>query len=568
MTTNSDNFDLTTWKLCLPIDEDGGTTGTAFEILDLSGFEHSRYFYSADDGAMVFRATVDGAITKDTTCARSELREMDGTSLAAWTLAEGGTMTATLKIDEAPQTSDGEYGRIVLGQVHGSEDELVRLYWENGEVYFKNDQAGENNEPVKFVLQNAEGESPDISVGEVFSYKIDVQGDALTVVVYADGDTYTSVTTISAAWADDEFYFKAGIYLGTNQTNSTGSGQVSFYGLDFSHVVGEGLDGLSVSGASSDSSDYAADTTGTIGNDVLAGGTRDDVIYSYGGDDVVRGGDGADKIFGGAGADKLVGQGGADVLYAGLGDDTVYGGDGDDTIVGGAGNDTLKGEVGADVLSGGDGDDTFYGGDGDDYSKGEAGADRLDGGNGADTLYGQDGNDTLLGQAGNDRLDGGTGDDTLYGYGDDDRLYGGDGADKLIGGEGADTLYGGAGNDKLYADEGADNLYGGSGADSFIFKSLAASTLTSSGRDDVYQFSQAEGDTINLASIDANALVSEGQAFKFIGTDAFSSKAGELRYVNTSSETYIYGDVNGDGAADFSIHVDGVFTLQGSDFVL
>jgi hypothetical protein len=65
---NSEYFDLTRWKLCLPIDEDGGTTGTAFEILDLSGFEHSSYFYTAEDGAMVFRAITDGALTKGTTC--------------------------------------------------------------------------------------------------------------------------------------------------------------------------------------------------------------------------------------------------------------------------------------------------------------------------------------------------------------------------------------------------------------------------------------------------------------------------------------------------------------------
>lgn len=570
MATNSDYFDLTTWKLCLPIDEDGATTGTAFEILDLAGFEHSLYFYSADDGAMVFRASVDGAITKNTTCARSELREMNGTSLAAWTLAQGGTMTATLKIDEAPLALDGGYGRIVVGQAHGSADELVRLYWENGEIYFKNDRAGENNEPVKFTLQNANGENPDVSLGEEFSYKIDVHGDTLTVVLYADGDTYTSVTTISSAWADDEFYFKAGAYLGTNKANSTGAGQVSFYGIDFSHILGEGLDGLvaTATTSGSDFSDYSADTTGTLGNDVLIGGARDDVIYSYGGDDVVRAGDGADKVFGGSGGDKLVGQGGADIIYAGVGDDTVYGGDGDDMVVGGAGNDTLKGEAGRDTLSGGDGDDIFYGGDGDDYVKGEVGSDRLDGGTGADTLYGQDGNDTLLGQAGADRLDGGVGDDILYGYADDDRLYGGDGSDKLVGGEGGDTLFGGAGNDKLYADEGADNLYGGTGSDTFIFKSLDASTLSSNGRDDIYQFAQSEGDTINFASIDANTTVSDGQAFTFVGMAAFSKKAGELRYANTSSETYIYGDVDGDGTADFSLHVDGVFTLQSSDFVL
>ncbi|MDF0700400.1 polysaccharide lyase family 7 protein [Rhizobium sp. MC63] len=617
---NSDYFDLTSWKLCLPIDEDGGTSGTAYEVPNLSGFEHASYFYTADDGAMVFRATVDGAVTKDTTNARSELRELDRNSLAAWTLEEGGTMTATLKIDEAPRISTGETdSRIVVGQVHGINSELARLYWDNGEIYLKSDIGGSGS--VTYALINADGETPQISIGELFSYKIDVHSHIMTVVIYADGDAYTSATAINSAWDADEFYFKAGAYLGSNETNSTGAGQVSFYGLDFSHDTGGGLSGLTVNVVAADSS-YFADSTGTIGNDVLTGGALADVIYGYGGDDQIRAGAGDDRIVGGSGADKILGQDGADTIAAGAGDDVVYGGDGNDAIDGGAGSDTLKGEAGdnkitggegndyisggtgaddlngdagcdiiyagdgddslhggadddilkgeagADTLAGDDGDDKLYGGDGADYLKGGGGADRLDGGDGADILYGQGGDDTLVGQGGADRLDGGDGNDTLYGNADDDKLSGNAGDDKLVGGDGNDTLYGGAGADRLYADEGADNLYGGADTDTFVFLSLDASTLNSSGRDDIYQFSQSEHDIISLSAIDANTTVSGGQAFTFVGTDTFSKQSGELRYVNTSSETFLYGDVNGDGVADFSIHIDGVFKLQAEDFVL
>ncbi|APO79620.1 alginate lyase/serralysin-like metalloprotease domain-containing protein (plasmid) [Rhizobium etli 8C-3] len=584
---NSDNFDLMNWKLCLPIDEDGGTISTALEILELTGFEHSSYFYTADDGAMVFRAITDGALTKGTTCARSELREMDGRSLASWSLNEGGTMTATLTIDEAPQVTGGADGRIVVGQIHGSGDELVRLYWENGGVYFKTDKSGDGNDSSRVELTNTSGETPQVALGEQFSYKIDVHGNTLTVIVYAGGDTYKSVTTVSSAWDGEQFYFKAGAYLGSNESNSTGAGQVSFYGLDFSHVAGGGLGGLVTAVTADDgTSNYSADSTGTIGDDVLTGGEFSDVIYGYGGDDVVRAGAGDDRIVGGSGADKLLGQDGADRVSAGAGDDIVYGGNGNDTIDGGAGNDTLKGETGANTVTGGDGDDTVYGGAGTDDLSGDAGADtivagegddslnggadndRLYGGEGADRLYGQDGDDMLVGQGGADRLVGANGNDMLYGYSDSDKLYGDAGADKLVGGEGDDTLYGGAGDDRLYGDEGADNLYGGTGADTFVFISLDPSTLTSTGRDDIYQFSPAEYDTINLSSIDANATINGGQAFNFIGTTAFSDQGCELRYVNTGSETYVYGDVNGDGAADFSIHVDGVVQLQSSDFIL
>lgn len=583
---NSDNFDLTNWKLCLPIDEDGETLGVAYEVLSLSGFEHSSYFYTADDGAMVFKATTNGALTKGTTCARSELREMNGSSLAAWSLDDGGTMTATLTVEDAPRTTEGENGRIVVGQIHGSSEELARLYWDNGEVYVKQDSYDGQTSSVRYDLVNDKGETPEISLGEQFSYEIDAHGNTLTVTVYADNDTYTSVTTIDSTWQSDEFYFKAGAYLGNNETNSTGSGRVAFYGLDFSHETGRGEEGLTDSVSGSDDSSYSADSTGTAGADVLAGGTRADVIYSYGGNDTVRGWsgndyivgaggndtllghDGDDEIHGGADDDRLYGAAGNDVLNGDDGDDLIAAGDGTDVVDAGTGDDWLKGEAGVDSLDGGDGDDRLYGGDDNDYLRGGQGADWLDGGAGDDTVYGLTEDDTIVGGTGADRLLGGDGNDIVYGEEGDDRLYGEAGADKLVGGVGGDTIYGGDGNDTLYADAGADNLYGGTGADVFLFTSLDSSTLSTSGRDDIYQFSTSEGDVLSLSPIDANTQLSGNQAFSFIGTAAFSKTAGELRFVNTSSETYIYGDVNGDGASDFSIHVDGVFTLKSGDFVL
>ena len=44
-------------------------------------------------------------------------------------------------------------------------------------------------------------------------------------------------------------------------------------------------------------------------------------------------------------------------------------------------------------------------------------------------------------------------------------------------------------------------------------------------------------------------------AFTFIGTGAFSGKAGELRYDLTSDGFQLFGDVNGDAIADFQLIV-------------
>jgi hypothetical protein len=184
---------------------------------------------------MVFYAAVDGATTKGSSYARSELREMNASEKAAWNLSQGGSMGATLEVDAAPNR-DGIGGRLVVGQIHGQNDELVRLYWENGTVYFVNDQAGSGNSETKFALKDSTGAAPDISLNERFSYTINAKGSSLEVDVYADGKVYESTTEINSVWQSDTFYFKAGAYLGANETNGSGAGQAAFYALDVSHT--------------------------------------------------------------------------------------------------------------------------------------------------------------------------------------------------------------------------------------------------------------------------------------------------------------------------------------------
>ncbi|MBQ0821674.1 polysaccharide lyase family 7 protein [Microvirga sp. HBU67558] len=230
----SGNFDLSNWKITLPVDPNGGFIGTAMEVKNLSGYQHSKYFYTAADGAMTFVAPVEGATTSGSSYSRSELREMNGTATAAWNLTTGGFMSATLEVDAAPNR-DGVGGKIVVGQIHGQDDELVRLYWENGKLYFANDQAGSSNTETKFFFVNASGQQPSVSLDERFSYTINAKGDDLEVTVFADGQVYKSVSKINSVWQSDTFYFKAGAYLGANETNGSGYGQTSFYALSFNH---------------------------------------------------------------------------------------------------------------------------------------------------------------------------------------------------------------------------------------------------------------------------------------------------------------------------------------------
>lgn len=180
------------------------------------------------------------------------------------------------------------------------------------------------------------------------------------------------------------------------------------------------------------------------------------------------------------------------------------------------------------------------------------------GGSSGDSIMGNQAANVLWGYGGNDRLNGDTGNDTLYG---------GSGSDRIYGGKGNDKLYGESGNDLLYAAAGADRLNGGSGSDSFTFKALSDSTVAKSGRDTIFDFT-AKSDRIDLSAIDANTSSAGDQAFVFVGSAAFGGKKGELRYVRDVSDTYIYGDVNGDRKADFAIHLDDAVTLQKGYFVL
>jgi hypothetical protein len=51
------------------------------------------------------------------------------------------------------------------------------------------------------------------------------------------------------------------------------------------------------------------------------------------------------------------------------------------------------------------------------------------------------------------------------------------------------------------------------------------------------------------------------------GTGAFTGNAGELRYQELNGNTYVYGDTDGDGTADFTICLTGSHTLASGDFI-
>jgi ELWxxDGT repeat protein len=257
-----------------------------------------------------------------------------------------------------------------------------------------------------------------------------------------------------------------------------------------------------------------------------------------------------------------------------------------DTLTGGNGADVLRGGDGADVLSGGASNDQLFGGAGNDTLTGGLGADRInvDGGVDVVTDLGAGGADTLVVSAGatvNATLaaawtatgitaNAGVANLAANGFGVNLGLAigvqgwsvsnaGSAVGVAITGSARADTLAGGAGADTLVGGLGADVLEGGLGADVFRFATTAAA-----GGDIILDFNAGQGDVLDLSLIDANGVLAGNVGFSFLGGGAFSNVAGQLRFAGGQ----VLGDVNGDGAADFAITLNGVLTLDGGSILL
>lgn len=358
------------------------------------------------------------------------------------------------------------------------------------------------------------------------------------------------------------------------------------------------------------------------GADLVDASVGDDIIYAAGVDnwrdgavDTIIAGAGDDRVFAAYG-DALSGGTGLDTLYLDLSGATA-GVDADfrpegfelgDILVEGPllriGNADVSGfEIVRQVI-GSDFDDSIRtlnrnatgaildGGAGNDLLQSGGGQDRLDGGSGADNMLGGGGNDTYtvdnVGDATREAEDRGfdqvfasvdyrlfanvealtlTG-NAITGRGNDlgNLLTGNAQNNVLVGLAGDDRIDGGAGNDRIVGGVGRDALSGGTGADQFVFVE-GDTAATRPLADTITDFRSSDGDRIVLRGMDA-VVGGEDDNFAFIGTDAFSGTAGELRVQKSGTDMFVSGDTNGDGIADFTLRVSDVASLVATDFVL
>jgi hypothetical protein len=276
--TPAQNFDLSQWKITLS----SGKEKTVEEINN--GFTLKNQFYTnPEDGGMVFKNYPKGAgTTQNSTYSRVELREMlrrnnssintKGITGNNWVFSSStvenqkkagaidGVLKATLKINRVTETSSSkeQVGRIIIGQIHASDDEPIRLYYHKqpdhrkGAIYFAHEPRYSQERYINLIgnyvdekgstvgkFNGASSPSNGIALNEEFSYRIEAKGNLLIVDIYDDkGKNIASeeVDMTRSGFANDWMYFKAGVYSGNKSVlSSSDFEQVTFYNLEVEH---------------------------------------------------------------------------------------------------------------------------------------------------------------------------------------------------------------------------------------------------------------------------------------------------------------------------------------------
>ena len=233
----AERFDLSEWKITLPIDEDGNGKVDEISVKDIQTFQHEDFFYIDDEGNMVFAAPNKALTTQNSSNTRSELRHMlrgsktrikthspkNNFTVASNPISDrfaqvGGKMNATLKVqhvatrakypDKAPAFS------VVVGQIHASKwekkvkgfgwgNEPLKIYYkkwpqhETGSVFWTYERNlpkdDKNRTDIAYPVWGNLWKNPNdpgsegIRLNESFSYEVNVHGDVMYLSFTAEG---------------------------------------------------------------------------------------------------------------------------------------------------------------------------------------------------------------------------------------------------------------------------------------------------------------------------------------------------------------------------------------------
>jgi poly(beta-D-mannuronate) lyase len=275
-------FDLSHWKITLPIDENGDRKPDEKSVSEIANYQHSNFFYLNEDGHLVFASPNKATTTANTSNTRSELRQMirgsntrigthdPGNNFAVEARrssdmfgAIGGRLEATLRVDHVAVNAGDPTARaaysVVVGQIHavkfddtrsgfGYGNEPIKIYYkkfpghEYGTVFWNYERNLAKDNPDRDDLSvpvfggnwdttEDPGEAG-IRLGEEFSYTINVHRNTMYLTFHNErlGTVVQSRSLVRGAdamdnpyaYGGDSLYFKAGVY---NQCSTqTGGG--------------------------------------------------------------------------------------------------------------------------------------------------------------------------------------------------------------------------------------------------------------------------------------------------------------------------------------------------------
>lgn len=230
--------DLSYWQLTLPVDAEGGKTGTAATVATqtlLDGYD-SEFIYGTVDDGITFWAPADGAHTANSPYARSELREVldPGDGSVNWASSGFGALSARVAVNRVPAAN----GKVTLGQVVGYNGadpaigELARLIFEYntngtarvyGLVYPGPYAPGASAQVLPIAAK--------VRLSQPFDYLITVEANVLTIRV---GETSVSAP-VDPSWAEVGLFFRAGVALHARSADPADGGRATFFALDVAH---------------------------------------------------------------------------------------------------------------------------------------------------------------------------------------------------------------------------------------------------------------------------------------------------------------------------------------------
>ncbi|CAN5271933.1 polysaccharide lyase family 7 protein [soil metagenome] len=224
--TPDEVFDLANWKLTLPRDCSGGTAGTACEVKQpaLNTYESTWFRVPSTGGAILFRADAQGARTSSATkYARSELRQMNGSSNAAWSCTG---KTTSMQMRFAIKHTPINKPEVTVGQIHDASDDLLMIKYTgpsgaNGSTDTGKLEARFNDDTTTKLITSS------YQLGTEVTFDIQVSGGKVNII-------YNGRTVISGqALRSGTCYWKAGMYIQANTSTDspTAYGEVSMRAL-------------------------------------------------------------------------------------------------------------------------------------------------------------------------------------------------------------------------------------------------------------------------------------------------------------------------------------------------